>query len=141
MSSIKLNKGKTTIKYIVLALVIIVFIFTISSTFKSCKKEYVEKKKNKVEQTQSQSTRAQERPSSYTEPYFLQKGKVIRVNIPSGYKCDCSGGGKKYYHQEQNGIKNIMGDGKFHPGGQNAAYIDLSYYNEEITVVCEFTKL
>lgn len=98
---------------------------------------------SKKENNYSNST-----PASYTQPdvstkyITLKRGAApIRVYIPSGYRCDCTGGGKKYYHQEQNGPRNLMGDGKFHPGGEHAAYVDLSYYNKEITVTCEFIKL
>ena len=73
---------------------------------------------------------------------LLKKGEAPqRIIIPSGYKCNCTGGGKKYYHQDQNGPREIWGDGTFHQGSEHAAYIDLSYYNEQITVVCEFIKL
>ncbi|HEY5588940.1 MAG TPA: hypothetical protein VIK86_08300 [Candidatus Paceibacterota bacterium] len=89
-------------------------------------------------------------PASYTQPdvstvstknIILKKGVApIRIYIPDGYKCDCSSSGK-FYHQDQNGPKEIWGDGTFHQGSEHAAYFDISYYNEEIKFVCEFIKL
>ena len=83
-------------------------------------------------------------PDKYTKTYFLKKGEVVRVNIPDGYKCDYFGGGKKYYHQAQNSEKEIWGGNSKCPtglGNPNAKYADISYYNEEITVVCEFKRI
>jgi hypothetical protein len=79
-------------------------------------------------------------PAYYNEYPTLKKGEVIRVNVPSGYSYTCSGGGKKYYHQAQNSEKEIWGDGTYHKAGDNIAYFDLSYYDQEITVVCKFEK-
>ena len=82
-------------------------------------------------------------PSVYNEYHTLKKGEVIRVNIPSGYKCNYYGGGKKYYQQAQNSEKEIWGGGSCPTGkgSPNAAYTDLSYYDEEVIVRCEFIKL
>lgn len=80
-------------------------------------------------------------PDVSTKYIVLKRGSApIRINIPSGYKCDCSSSGK-FYHQDQNGPKEIWGDGTFHQGSEHAAYFDISYYNEEIKFVCEFKKL
>ena len=83
-------------------------------------------------------------PDSYVEYHVLKKGEVVRVNVPDGYKCDYFGGGKKYYHQAQNSEKEIWGGNSKCPtglGNPNAKYADISYYNEEITVVCEFKRI
>lgn len=81
-------------------------------------------------------------PAMYTEYHLLKKGEVIRVKVPSGYSYTCSGGGKKYYHQAQNTPKpELWGDGQYYDSGKHVAYFDLFYYDEEITVVCEFKKL
>ncbi len=136
-SSVK--SGNPMIKLVLLIIVSILFVVAISSTFKSCKKDYVEKRKqNKIEETNSKKVTA--RPSTYTEVHSLKKGQVVRVMVPFGYKYDSFGGGKKYYHQDQNGRKEIWGDGTFHQASENVAYFELSYYDEEITVVCEFKK-
>ena len=80
-------------------------------------------------------------PSMYTEYHTLKQGEVIRVKVPSGYSYTCSGGGKKYYHQAQNSQKEVWGDGTYHKAGEHVAYFNLSYYDEEIIVVCELKKL
>lgn len=79
-------------------------------------------------------------PAQYTKPYRLIKDSVIRVYIPLGYTTNCSSGGKKYYKQPQNGIKTIRGDGGNYNDGNGFAYFDLSFYEEEIEVIVEFTK-
>lgn len=79
-------------------------------------------------------------PNEYTEYHSLKQGKIIRVNIPTGYISYCSSGGKKYYKQPQNGEKIIRGDGGNYNDGTGFAYFDLSFYEEEITVVVEFKK-
>lgn len=105
-------------------------------------------KRNKEEKREKHKTESLAKakvttlPAMYTEYYLLKKGEVIRVKVPSGYRYTCSGGGKKYYHQAQNTSKpEIWGDGIYHKAGEHVAYFDLSYYDEEITVVCEFKKL
>lgn len=82
-------------------------------------------------------------PNTHNEYYTLKKGEVVRVNIPSGYRCNYYGGGKKYYQQSQNSSKEVWGGGSCPTlkGNPNAAYTDLSYYDEEVTVRCEFIKL
>ena len=81
-------------------------------------------------------------PNSYTESYTLVPDKVFRVNIPSGYECSYFGGGKKYYHQAQNSDPEIWGGGSCPSGLGNpyASYADIWYYNEIITVKCEFKR-
>ena len=80
-------------------------------------------------------------PNQYTETYTLStNNQSSRVNVPAGYTYTVSGGGKKYYHTPQNGTKEIFGDGKYHDVGQNVPYFDLEYFNEDVTVVCNFTK-
>ncbi|MFA5773200.1 MAG: hypothetical protein WC908_00810 [Candidatus Paceibacterota bacterium] len=125
----------------------IVLLFFVLSGFKSCKNKRAEKKeKAKIEAESSTKAQIQSKsvdtlPSRFTKHYFLKKGEVKQVDVPSGYSYTCSGGGKKYYHQAQNGPKEIWGDGQYHDAGKHVAYFDLYFYDEEITVVCEFKKL
>lgn len=100
------------------------------------------KSKSKSDENLSKQEQTETIPSMYTEYHTLKEGKIIRVNIPSGYKCDYYGGGKKYYHQAQNSKKEIWGGGNCPTGlgNPNASYADLSYYNEEITVMCKFKR-
>lgn len=91
-------------------------------------------------------------PNEYVEYHLLKKGADSTViNIPKGYTCDYYGGGKKYYHQAQNGPKEIWGGKKCSKnssgqevptglGNPEARYAYISYYEEEITVMCEFKK-
>ena len=125
-------------------IIVIVLFIVISST-------YSEKQQNSSTNSSSPNYSSEpkkiengERPTSYTESYTLKEGATpIRIIIPDGYKVDYYGGGKKYYHQAQNSPKEIWGGGSCPTGlgNPNAVYADISYYNEEITVMCKFTKI
>lgn len=90
-------------------------------------------------------------PDSYKKPYTLKKGETIKVDVPLSYEngepvfydYECSGGGKIYCHQAQNCKKDTVGGGiPYTRPSERAAYFELSPYNdEEITVVCTFTKI
>lgn len=131
----------------------IILLFFVLSGFKSCKNKRIEKKaKAQTEETQraankatrlSQQNTVVEMPKTLPdEHYLLKKGEEPkRVYMHDGYKCDYYGGGKKYYHQAQNGKSEIWGGGNCPTGlgSPYATYADLWYYDEEITVVCKFT--
>lgn len=120
----------------------IVFVFIISLFFLFYVISRIKKHKKEKPQTESVvKAKINTIPEIYTEYHLLKKGEIVRVKVPSGYSYTCSGGGKKYYHQKQNGPKEIWGDGNYHDAGKHVAYFDLFYYDEEITVVCEFKKL
>lgn len=103
-------------------------------------------RKNEINQSKAQTEISAPKlstpslPAYYTEDHLLKKGEVIRVKVPSGYTFTCSGGGKMYYFQAQNSQKEIWGDGKPHTAGNSVGYFDLSCYQEEIKVICEFKK-
>jgi hypothetical protein len=102
-------------------------------------------KKENIKNAETESTKRSEVttiPNIYTEYHLLKKGEVIRVSVPSGYSYTCTGGGKKYYHQAQNASRpELWGDGQYHDSGKHISYFDLFYYDEEITVTCDFKKL
>lgn len=123
-------------KWLILILCLIIIIPLSFSGLKSCKSD----KKQTEDNTESVRD-GNKLPKTYTKLYTLKKGEVVRVFIPTWYKADCFGGGKKYYHQDQNGPKEIWGDGTFHQGSTNTKFFDLSYYDEEITVTVEFKRL
>jgi hypothetical protein len=81
-------------------------------------------------------------PDFFTRLDTLTQGKVVRINIPSGYECSYFGGGKKYYHQAQNCEPEIWGGGNCPTGlgNPNASYADIWYYDEIVIVKCEFKK-
>lgn len=126
-----------SIKYIRMIIMVMILILSVF-WIKSCKNKHeLERQKAK---TESENTKAKtlSRPDEYN---LLKNGdKPIRVYM-NGFKCDYFGGGKKYYHQAQNGPIEIWGGDSNCPTGKgspNATYADIWYYNEEITVVCKF---
>ena len=88
------------------------------------------------------SVSSSEVPSHYTEYHTLSKiGDSIRVDIPPPYKCKFYGGGKKYYNHPQNCKRQVWG-GNSCPTGLDfpePTYSDISFYQEEITIRCEFS--
>jgi len=118
-------------------LLLVIGIIVVLSVILHRKHEESERQKDKIESLKK--AQVVQLPDRYTEPYTLKKGKVIRVNIPSGYTSSCSSGGKKYYKQPQNGKKEVRGDGGNYRD-KYVAYFDLSFYEEEIEVVVEFKK-
>ena len=103
--------------------------------------------KNKINKSRSEEPSTSNSVGSSNdlpvEYHTLKKGaEPVRVIIPPGYDCDYFGGGKKYYHQSQNGPKEIWGGGSCPSGlgNPNASYADLSCYDEEITVTCKIHK-
>lgn len=85
--------------------------------------------------------KAIELSEEFEKSYFLKKGEVIRVKAPLYYDFECSGGGKKYCIQAQNCKKDTVGGGiPYIKQSENAAYFDLSLFEEEIEVVCSFKR-
>jgi len=143
MSDVQLKKWLWIVFVFILSLF---FLFYGISRIKKHKKEKDEKQKIEIQNNKKTESVAKAKvvtlPAVYTEYYTLKKGEVIRVNVPSGYSHTCAGGGKKYYYQAQNASKPIIcGGGGYIDVGEHVAYFDLFYYDEEITVVCEFKKL
>ena len=123
-------------KWLIMILCLIIIIPLSFSGLKSCNSDRKQKKDN----TESVSD-GNKLPKTYTKLYTLKQGEVVRVFIPTWYKYEISSGDKQFYHQDQNGPKEIWGDGTFHQGSNHTAFFDLYYYNEEITVVVEFKRL
>ena len=81
-----------------------------------------------------------EAPAPRDTTYFLEKGKVFLVDVPSDYTSSCSSGGKKYYKRPQNGKWEVRGDGqKYHD--HYTSFFELKFYEEEIVVKVEFNKI
>lgn len=143
MNDVQLKKWLWIVFVFILSLF---FLFYGISRIKKHKKEKTEKQKTEIQNNKKTESVVKAKvntiPEIYTEYHLLKKGEVVRVKVPSGYKCDYYGGGKKYYHQAQNSKKEIWGGGSCPTGlgNPNASYADISYYDEEITVRCEFTK-
>lgn len=133
-SGVKTILGWTWIVFFVF--IIIVFIF--SGSGKSKEKKPGNKNKNQIESVDRSTL-----PNTVIEYKLLVKGaEPIRVQ-KDGYKCDFYGGGKQYYNQPQNSPKHIWGGGNPCDSKEDypyASYADISYYNEEITVMCVYTK-
>ncbi len=134
------------IKWLWLLLFLFIFVpllFWGIKTNKTNRKEKIANQRTEVQKSdKTASNKETALPYQYTKPYTLKRDEVIRVYTPDGYKCDFYGGGKKYYCQPQNSEKEVWGGDscptkKIYP---YAKYVDLSYYNEEITVTCKFTK-
>lgn len=138
-------KSSGLYKTLVIVFIVAVALIAIPITVNKLRVEKISKVKKVTNQTESvyQSTTVISIPDTYTEYHFLKKGsEPIRIIVPDGYKCDFYGGGKKYYHQAQNSKKEVWGGDScptkhFYP---HAKYADISFYNEEITVTCVFTK-
>lgn len=135
----KIPRPTLLILFISIGISALIFIIGGIRSYNSPKKETPQK--NNV----SETIKSKKLPDYYNEYHLLKKGEIIRVIIPAGYDCNFYGGGKKYYNQPQNGKKEIWGgnsptktcEKKFN---ENGSYSDISYYNEEITVRCEFIK-
>ncbi|MFA6251687.1 MAG: hypothetical protein WC603_03630 [Candidatus Paceibacterota bacterium] len=81
-----------------------------------------------------------EDPAPHDTTYFLEKGKVFLVDVPSDYTSSCSSGGKKYYKRPQNGKWEVRGDGGNHRD-RYTSFFELKFYEEEIIVTVEFNKI
>lgn len=131
-------KKSNLFKILVFIFLSIVILISITKIINKVKREKVDDTKTEIVKKPEVETI----PNIYTEYHLLKKGELIRVNVPSGYSYTCSGGGKKYYHQAQNtSCPELWGDRKYHDSGEHIAYFYLIYYDEEITVACEFKKL
>jgi hypothetical protein len=131
-------KNSNVYKIIILLVLIFLALIAIPKIINRVKKENLKNAKNKNESVNKPVVKTI--PDIYTEYHLLKRGGTIRVSVPSGYSYTCAGGGKKYYHQAQNSTRELWGDGKYHDTGKRVAFFDLTYYDEEITVVCEFKK-
>lgn len=125
------TRGVPTVLVVLFVLLFIAFGIWIISVLSPKSEE----KAGNIEQTKTPSL-----PDRYDEYHILSKGKEVRVKIPPYYSLYCSGGGKKYYRQPQNGEKVLQGGNLPVPETDRTAYVDLSFYEEEITVVCTFIK-
>jgi len=144
MNDVQLKKWLWIVLVLILSLF---FLFYVITKIKSNKKEKSEKQRteiqNKNKTESSEKAKSTALPSVYTEYYTLKKGEEpIRVIIKSGYKkYELYGGGKQYYCQPQNRKKAIWGGGNCVTNDNpHATYADISYYNEEITVMCKQIK-
>jgi len=134
VNNTKSNSFASIIGYIIgFALAAVVVIWSLCFVCKVWKNTFPSKPKEEVVSL----------PSSYTKSYNLKKGeRPIRVYIPLGYSCTYDGAGKEYYFQPDNLKKPIiLGKGKTFDGGEHVSFFDLSYYNEEVIVLCTFKRI